>query len=240
MIPENPKIVSLIPALDEEKTIGHVVRGALKYVDYVIVVDDLSEDDTAIIARKAGAQVISVTRRRRLGGVIRTGIEYVKKLNPDIMIMLDSDGQHEPSDIPRILKPIIEGKANWVIGSRFLDNHRESSSKTKNIGRNLFSHISTFLGGQKITDALSGFRALDRDSLQNLHLKFEYGYAPEMNVILCQEGYKVNEVSITDKLRKHGKSKVVTNKFIYVLKQLGIIIFTFIKLTLFKENVLKN
>ena len=133
MIPENPKIVALIPALDEEKTIGHVVRGALKYVDHVIVVDDLSEDDTAVIARKAGAQVISLRLRRRLGGVIRVGIEYVKKLNPDIMVMLDSDGQHEPSDIPRILKPILEGNANWVIGSRFLDSPLEVSSKTNNI-----------------------------------------------------------------------------------------------------------
>ena len=232
LIPENPKVVALIPALNEEDTIGSVVRGALKYVDHVIVVDDLSEDNTAGIARRAGAQVISLKRRRRLGGVIRTGLEYVKKLDPDVMVMLDSDGQHEPSDIPRILKPILEGKAHWVIGSRFLNSPLEVSSKAKNIGRTLFSRISSFLVGQVITDAMSGFRALDRDSLQNLHLKFDYGYAPEMNVILCQEGYLVHEISIFDKPRKYGKTKVVTNKFIYVLKQLGIIHFTFLKMTL--------
>jgi len=233
LIPENLKIVALIPALDEEKTIGDVVRGALKYVDHVVVVDDLSEDDTAVVARKAGAQVISLKRRRRLGGVIRVGIEYMKKLDPDIMVMLDSDGQHEPSDIPRILNPILEGNANWVIGSRFLDSPLEASSKAKNIGRNLFSRISTFLGGQRITDAMSGFRALDRDSLQNLHLKFDYGYAPEMNVILCQEGYRITDISINDIPRKNGTSKVVINKFIYVLKQLGIVIFTFIRMIIY-------
>ena len=240
MIPENPKIIALIPVLNEEETIGYVVRGALKYVDHVIVVDDLSEDNTADIARRAGAQVIILKRRRRLGGVIKTGIEYVKKLDPDIMVMLDSDSQHEPSDIPRILKPILEGKSHWVIGSRFLNSPLEVSSKAKNIGRKLFSRISSFLAGQVITDAMSGFRALNRESLQNLHLKFDYGYAPEMNVILCHEGYRINEVSIIDQPRKHGTTKVVNNRCIYVLKQFGIIIFTFIKFTLFTKKLVIN
>ena len=233
MIHENPKIVALIPALNEENTIGYVVRETMKYVDHVVVIDDLSDDNTANNAKKAGAQVISLKRRRRLGGVIRTGTEYMKKLDPDIMVMLDSDGQHEPSDIPRLLKPILEGKSHCVIGSRFLYSTLEVSSKAKNIGRKLFSRISSFLAGQVITDAMSGFRALTRESLQNLHLKFDYGYAPEMNVILCHEGYRVNEISIFDKPRKYGSTKVVNNKFTYVLKQLGILSFTFIKFKLF-------
>ena len=83
-----------------------------------------------------------------------------------------------------------------------------------------------------ITDAISGFRALDRDCLQNLHLKFDYGYAPEMNLILCKEGYRIKEIPIFDKPRKYGKTKVVTNKFIYVLKQIGIVLFTFLRMTL--------
>jgi len=157
----------------------------------------------------------------------------MKKLDPDIVVMLDSDGQHEPSDVPRILKPILEGKSHWVLGSRFLDSPLEVSSKAKNIGRKLFSRISSVLAGQVITDAMSGFRALTRESLQNLHLKFDYGYAPEMNIILCHEGYRINEISIFDKPRKYGTTKVVTNKVIYTLKQLGIILFTFIKFELF-------
>ena len=116
--------------------------------------------------------MLKLKQRRRLGGVIRVGLEYVRKLDPDVVVMLDSDGQHDPLDIPRLLKPIIEGKCDWVIGSRFLNSPFKISSKAKNIGRNFFSHIVSLLAGQRITDAMSGFRALGRDSLHNLHLKF--------------------------------------------------------------------
>lgn len=223
----NLKVVALIPALNEGHTVENVVKGALKYVDQVVVIDDCSEDNTADIARNAGAKVVTLKYRRRLGGVIRVGIEYMKRIDPDIMVMLDCDGQHNPSDIPRIIEPILKGKANWVVGSRFLNNHTEASSKAKNIGRKLFSRIISLLTGRKFTDAMSGYRALDRGSLQNLHLKFDYGYAPEMNIILCSEGYEVYEVSIYDEPRKYGETKVVNNKFMYVLKQLGISIFTY-------------
>jgi len=229
-------IVALMPALNEEKTIRKVVQGVLEYVDLVIVIDDVSTDNTVQIARQAGAYVLSLKRRRRLGGVIKTGLEYVKKLNPKIVVMLDSDGQHEPSDVPRLLKPLLEGKADWVLGSRFIDGPRLKSSKSKNVGRKMFSRITSFVSGQKITDAMSGFRVLSREALNNLHLRFDYGYAPEMDVILSKEGYKVVEVPILDRPREYGKTRVVTSKFMYVLKQFGIIFYSYIRLKFFNAH----
>ncbi len=224
------KIIAIIPALNEERTIEDVVRGTLRYVDLVVVVDDASTDETAELARRAGAVVITLKRRRRLGGVVKVGIEYVKRLNPEIVVMLDSDGQHDPVDIPRFLSPILEGVGDWVLGSRFLKNPFIKSSRSKNIGRRLFSHIVSLLAGKRITDAMSGFRAICRDAYLNLHLKFDYGYAPEMDMILCLEGYRMVEIPIKDRPRIYGKTKVVTNKLIYVLKQVGIVLFTFVRL----------
>lgn len=249
MIPENPKIIALIPALNEEKTIGHVVRGALKYVDHVVVVDDLSDDKTADIARRAGAQVITLRKRRRVGGVAKAGISYVRKLKPDILVTLDADGQHDPDEIPKLINAILEGRGDWVIGSRYLHNKNKSISNRwenwffmqkkniflKGLGNWFFSKLVTFLTGQTITDTMSGFKALSWEPLLNLHMKFDYAYCPEMAITLCLEGYRVSEVPINNISRATGESKVVINIFPYGIKQIGIVFYTFIYHSLYKK-----
>ena len=246
MIPDNPKIVALIPALDEEKTIGHVVRGALKYVDHVVVVDDLSEDDTAVVAREAGAQVIRLRKRIRVGGVAKAGISYVKKLKPDILIILDADGQHGPDEIPKLVNALLEDRCDWVIGSRYLHNKNKTISNSwenwffrqkkniflKGLGNWFFSKLVTFLTGQTITDTMSGFKAISWKPLLNLHLKFDYAYCPEMAIILCMEGYNVSEVPVKNIPRAKGESKVVINIFPYGIKQLGIVFYTYFRMNL--------
>ena len=247
MIPENPKIVALIPALDEEKTIGSVVRGALKYVDHVVVVDDLSSDNTASVAREAGAQVIRLRKRRRVGGVVKAGISYVKKLEPDILVILDADGQHDSDDIPKLVNAVLEDRGDWVIGSRYLHNINNSITNRmcgnwffrqkkniflKGLGNWFFSKLVSFLTEQNITDTMSGFKALSLEPLLNLHMKFDYAYCPEMALILCSEGYKVTEVPIKNNHRSDGESKVVINILPYGIKQLGIVFYTYFRMIL--------
>ncbi len=248
MIPENPKIVALIPALNEEKTIGQVVRGALKYVDHVVVVDDLSDDDTVEIARKAGAHAIRLKKRVRVGGVVKAGISHVKKLKPDILVTLDADGQHDPAEIPLLINAIQEGKCDWVIGSRYLYNHTNPSSGIlgnwffkqkknkfiKGMGNWFFSNLVSILTRQKITDTMSGFKAMNQEALLNLHLKFDYAYCPELAIILGMEGYKVTEVPIKANHRVEGESKVITNILPYGIKQLGIVFYTYFRMILFE------
>lgn len=217
----NPKIVALIPALNEEKSIGSVVRKTMKHVDKVIVVDDVSNDDTVEMALEAGAVVVPLKHRRRLGGVIRVGLEYIKKLDPKILILLDSDGQHSPMDIPRIVKPVLEGEGYWAIGSRFLNNSRLRNFEAKDIGRGALTFIVNLLVGRCFTDALSGFRVLEKKAFTNLNLVFDYGYALEMDLQLCLNGYQVVEVPISKNQRLYGKSKIVNNFISYFLKQLG-------------------
>ena len=227
MITENHKIVALIPALDEEKTIGHVVRGALKYVDHVVVVDDLSEDDTAVVARKAGAQVIRLRNRMKVGGVVKAGISYVKKLKPYVVVTLDADGQHDPDEIPRLLKLVLNGKFDLVQGSRFLvDRHKRT---IKDAGNCIFSRLVSILLRQKITDITSGFRVFNFIALSDLDLKFDQECYPEMTIDLSLKGYRITEAPIKNLPRLHGDSKVIDNLFTYIFKALGIVIYTLLR-----------
>ena len=227
MIPENPKIIALIPALDEEKTIGHVVRGALKYVDHVVVVDDLSEDDTAVVARRAGAQIIRLRNRRKVGGVVKAGLTYVKKLKPNIVVTLDADGQHDPDEIPRLLKLVMDGKFDLVQGSRFLKDKRKRT--VKDAGNCIFSRLVSILLRQKITDITSGFRVFNFIALSDLDLKFDQECYPEMTIDLRLKGYRITEEPIKNLPRLHGDSKVIGNLFAYIFRALGIVTYTLLR-----------
>src|SRR4030042_2438817 len=114
------KLIAIIPAYNEEKPIGEVVQGVKKYTENIIVIDDGSEDKTSEIAQKRGAKVYRHFINRGLGGALGTGIKTALISGADIIVTLDADGQHDTAEIPRIIKPIIDGKADVVIGSRFL------------------------------------------------------------------------------------------------------------------------
>ena len=232
MIPENPKIVALIPALNEEKTIGSVVRGTLKYVDHVVVVDDLSADDTAVVARKAGAQVIRLKTRRKVGGVVKAGLSYVKKLKPNIVVTLDADGQHDPDEIPRLSKLVLSGKFDLVQGSRFLVDRPKRT--VKDVGNIIMSRFVSILLRQRITDITSGFRVFNFIALSDLDLKFDQECYPEMTIDLRLKGCRITEEPIKHIPRLHGNSKVIGSLFVYIFKALGIITYTFLR------NIIKS
>ena len=114
-------ITALIPAYNEEKSIGRIVEDTRRYVQNVVVVDDGSTDGTVKAAINAGATVLRHERNRGYGSALATGFTYFRNNGGGIMIVLDGDGQHNPSDIPRLVKPVIDGQADVVIGSRFMD-----------------------------------------------------------------------------------------------------------------------
>lgn len=219
-------VIAVVPALNEEKTIASVIRAALKYVDQVIVVDDASTDKTSVLAQDAGAFVLKLSRRRKVGGVIKAGLEYAKKLKPKIVVTLDADGQHNPEDIPRLLKPVQTGMVDWVQGSRFLNRQIGS---VKDLGNSFFSRLVSFLLCRKITDITGGFRVLTYDTLLGSDLKFEHESYPEMTITLCLKGYRMTEVPINNLARRYGTSKVVRHIPSYSFKALGIIFYTFFR-----------
>src|ERR1022692_5110080 len=120
--PIQPNVVACIPAFNEEEHIASVILGVRPHVEKIIVCDDGSHDMTSEIAEALGAKVVRHERNLGYGSALSTLFESARKENAGIMVMIDGDGQHDPNDIPRLIGPIIEGGADVVIGSRFLDS----------------------------------------------------------------------------------------------------------------------
>ena len=162
------KLVAVIPAYNEEKHIGEVVQGVKKYTNNVIVIDDGSKDKTYQIALERGARVYRHLINRGLGGALGTGIKTALLSGAEIIVTLDADGQHDPNEIPKIIEPIREGKADVVIGSRFLS--RQSMPLFRRLGNPFLNLITFFLFGVWSTDSQSGMRAFNKKAAQSLEI----------------------------------------------------------------------
>jgi len=193
--PSQPKILVAMPAYNEERYIGSVILKAQQYADEVIVVDDGSTDGTSKIARLAGATVIRHEENRGYGAAIQSLLAEAKKKNPDILIVLDADSQHNPEDIPPLIKPILEG-FDLVIGSR--EQQRGKIPPYRRIGLRVLSYFSGMLSRKKLSDSESGFRVFSRKALTVLELR-ESGMAVSAETIAnaAEKGLKITEVPIS-------------------------------------------
>ena len=185
-----------IPAFEEEKTIGEIVKKSLQYADKVIVCDDGSKDNTAKIARQSGAQVITHQKNQGYGAAIMTLFEQARKENVDIMVTIDGDGQHNPDQIPLLLDAISEHNVDVVIGSRFL-NKRSDSSGYRKSGIKIITSASNFGTDFKVTDAQSGFRAYSKRAIESIH-PTETGMSISTEILLkiSNKGLSLAEVPI--------------------------------------------
>lgn len=155
--PQN--ITVILPAYNEEVSIGSIVLLTRFYADNVIVVDDGSSDRTAEVAKKAGAEVIIHEVNQGKGGALKTGFTAAADLGADIIVTMDSDGQHNPVDIPKLVAPIIEGSADMVNGSRYLNGLDKNTPIYRRFGQIILDRFTNMNSGLRITDSQSGFRA---------------------------------------------------------------------------------
>jgi len=190
------KIIAVIPCLDEENFIADIVSRAMVYVDRVLVIDDGSTDATATVAQKAGAEVIRHATRKGAGAATRSGFEAALKLGADIVVTLDGDGQHNPDEIPLVVRPVQEGKADVAIGSRFL---RESKvSRYRKFGIDLITWLYNFGHKVKISDAQSCFRAHSRKALDHITITYPgFGFSIETLVQARKHGLIIMEVPVS-------------------------------------------
>ena len=197
--PRRPKSltsVAILPAYNLEGSIATIVHRTRPYVDYVIVVADGSRDDTARVAREAGAIVPEPERVRGKGFALIKGIAHSRVLQPGIVILMDSDGQHLPEEIPLVIGPLIEGRSEVVVGSRMLGTLRTSTiNKFGNFGLKLISFLVTW---RWMTDTESGFRAFLAERLYELPLQSR-GYEIESELLLraLHKRWRILEVPIT-------------------------------------------
>lgn len=155
--PQNVTVI--LPAYNEEVSIGSIVLLTRFYADNVIVVDDGSLDRTAEIARKAGAAVIQHETNKGKGAALKTGFIAADDLGADVIVTMDSDGQHNAAEIPKLVEPIIKGKAEMVNGSRYLNGLDKNTPAYRRVGQNILDRATNLNSGLQITDSQSGFRA---------------------------------------------------------------------------------
>ena len=200
-------IIAAIPCHNEERFIGSVVLKAKRYVSQTIVVDDGSTDDSANIAEAAGAVVI---RKQHVGGkgsTVALVFQEVSRLGADVLVLMDGDGQHDAGEIPKLLKPVSEGSADIVIGSRFLERGNQIP-KYRILGQRILTFVTNLGSGSKLTDSQSGFRAFSRKAIHTLSFN-EQGFAveSEMQFLAKEKGLDVIEVPITtcyeDKVKRN-------------------------------------
>lgn len=193
-----PKTIAAIPCHNEERFIGSVVLKARRFVHQVIVIDDGSTDETAMVAEAAGALVIRHEVNKGKGMAMNTAFQWAKESGVQAMVMLDGDGQHEPAYIPNVLKPVLEGKADVALGTRFL-NTKSDIPSYRTIGLRILTLVTNIGSGIKLTDTQSGFRAFSQKSIETLSFK-QKGVGDvecEMQFLIKENDLSLVEVPIT-------------------------------------------
>jgi glycosyltransferase involved in cell wall biosynthesis len=193
--PQN--ITVILPAYNEEVSIGSIVLLTRFYADNIIVIDDGSADRTAEIARKAGAEVIVHETNTGKGGALKTGFKAAADLGADIIVTMDSDGQHNPADIPKLVAPIIEGNADIVNGSRYLNGLGKNTPVYRRVGQTILDRFTNMNSGVKITDSQSGFRAFAASTKDAFRFDAQ-GMAIESEMLADagKAGLRIKEVEI--------------------------------------------
>jgi len=215
-------VLAGIPAYNEARYIGSIVLQARQYVDEVIVVDDGSMDNTARVAELAGATVIRHPANRGKGAAIQSILTEARNRNPDTLVLLDADSQHDPNEIPSLIKPISEG-FDLVIGSR--EAQKDKTPRYRRIGQKVISRSSRLASKTNIFDSESGFRALSPKAINELDLKAT-GFAIESEMITraADKNLRITEVPISNIYTKDGSTLNPIRHGIDVLSQIIVMI----------------
>lgn len=200
------RTLAILPAYNEELAIGSIVLRTKKYVDKVIVIDDGSKDKTSEIAKMAGAEIIKHSSNKGKGVALKTGFNAVNGY--DIIVTMDTDGQHNPDEIPKLIAPIIKGKADIVNGSRYINGQDENTPFYRRVGQIILDKATYFQSGIKISDSQSGFRAFAKHTINNFRFNStDYSIESEMITDIANNGFKIREVEIRVRYDVNGSKK---------------------------------
>jgi glycosyltransferase involved in cell wall biosynthesis len=215
LIEKKPFVIACIPAYNEERTIARVIIEAQKYVDKVIVCNDGSTDLTGEIAEKLGVEVIRHEKNIGYGGALSSLFKRAREINPDAMVILDADLQHNPNDIPRILFPILNGEADIVIGSRFLKEDI-TIPKYRKAGIKIITKLTRFVSYKGISDAQSGFRAYNRKAIYSI-MPTEHGMGASTEILLKAKENKLKIKDVPIKINYNVEEPSAQNPIIHGL-----------------------
>jgi len=213
-----PRVLVVIPAHDEEASLPGTlaeVRSRAPSVD-VLVVDDGSHDDTAGVARAAGVRVVRHAVNLGVGGALQTGFRWATRHDVDVVVQLDADGQHDPGFLASLLEPVVAGRCDVAIGSRFVSSTGYRAPWNRRLGMQLFSGIVRLALGRPIYDTTSGFRAYARRVIEVCQFDFpkDFPDAPLL-ISLARRGFRLEEVPVIMRERTAGTSFYTLGKQLY-------------------------
>lgn len=229
MVSFEKRVLIIIPAFNEEKNIGGVVADTRLKVPSadIVVIDDGSTDMTVASTLSAGAKVISLPVNIGIGGAMQTGFRYAYERGYTVAVQIDGDGQHDPSEVDRLITPIFEDKSDVVKGSRYLEDTNYKTPVVRRLGMILFARIASFVLGQKITDTTSGFWAVNRKVLKVLSGNYPTDFPDADSLIyLGLLGFRISETPVHMRERLSGTSTITFFKSLYYPYKLLLSIFT--------------
>jgi hypothetical protein len=215
------RIVAIVPAWNEAGAIGGVVDEILAFdssID-VVVIDDASGDETVAIAERHSATVLPLLFNVGIGGAVQTGFRYARDEGYEIAVRLDGDGQHDASELEKLLEPIRAGEADLVIGSRFVDpdgSYRPPFARR--VGIRVFAGLVSLLGGQKVTDTTSGFSAMNRAGIELFATEYPHDYPEvEATLVALRSGLRLGQVQVEMRERQAGSSSITFVRSLYYI-----------------------
>jgi len=216
-------ILALIPAYNEEKTIGSQVRETSFFVDEVVICDDGSSDRTSKIAKKNGAHVVQHNVNQGKGAALKSLFNYANKKNAEISITLDADGQHDAKDIPLMIQTMRDQNADVVAGSRFLSQNKEMP-KHRRLGNKILNLIINISTKQSFSDTQCGFRAYSNKAIKLVEITSDKIGQVDSEILMAANtlGLKIIEVPVSCKY--HNIRKSTYNPIVYVLEVIVFVI----------------
>ncbi len=209
--PAGSPVVLFLPAYDEEGAVAGVLarvpRSVAGHPVVPLVIDDGSRDRTAARARAAGAAVVRLGRHRGLGAAVRRGLADGRARGAAVVAFCDADGEYAPEELERLVAPILAGRADYVVGSRFR-GQIERMRWTRRIGNRVVTRALAWVARHPISDGQSGYRALSSRAAAEAEIVHDYNYAQVLTLDLLAKGFRYAEVPISYRFRETGRSFV--------------------------------
>ena len=222
------KILIIVPAYNEEKSISGVIRDLSESVPSadVLVVNDGSKDATSRIARELDVSVLDLPFNLGIGGAVQSGYLYALRNNYDIAVQFDGDGQHVGKEVIKLLHPLEAGTADIVIGSRFLVPGEYKAPAFRMVGIWIFSFVLSRVMGTSVTDSTSGFRAVNRSVIEFFARNYPDDYPEVESLVLLHKAKKhMIEVPVSMRERTGGKSSITPLRSVYYMTKVLIAVF---------------
>jgi glycosyltransferase involved in cell wall biosynthesis len=210
-------IVLFLPAHDEEETVGAVVERVPPAVAgravECLVIDDGSTDATALAAKRAGASVTRHHDNRGLGAAVREGLRTGVERGAAVVAFCDADGEYAPEELERLVTPVLEGRADYVVGTRF-GGRIDRMLPHRRLGNRVLTSALRWIARTPITDGQSGYRALSARAARDAEVAHDFNYAQVLTLDLLAKGYRYEEVPISYSFREHGRSFVRLGRYL--------------------------